>query len=171
MIRNVLNSLVLIIVLACNTKDKSISQNENINKNSHKEISMNNNQTIFKLVSEKFVFGTTQFKVREMKSYYDVSEFLSKLWFHFGKPNSIIFEGYMYAIKDTESDVIFTAYCAGSGPAYGGKTEDFDKLEKIISDFELLLSTTPIADCEIEVENDFGTFKYGAKNGKTYIEQ
>lgn len=171
MIRNLLNSLLFIVVVACNSKNNSISQNENTNNNSIKEIKIKNNQTRFVLVSEKLVFGTSQFKVREMKSYYGVSEFLSKLWYHFGKPNSIIYEGYIYAIKDTESDIIFTAYCAGSGTAYGGKTEDFDKLEKIISDFELLLNNTPIADCEIEVENDFGTFKYGAKNGKTFIEQ
>lgn len=159
----------LFLITSCNSKNSTKNLNENNINIERKSMDININQTRFILVSDEFSVGTSGFKTREITSHYDVSEFLAKLWYLFGKPNSIFYEGYNYTIKDTKTGVIFTADCAGSGPGYGGKREDFKKLESIINDFEILLSNTPLADCEIEFENDFFTAKYGSKDGQPFI--
>ena len=95
----------------------------------------------------------------------DFGDFLSRLWALYGPPDEVGFEGFIYIFRDTETDLIFTAYSAGSGPAYGGRSEDASKLDPVLDLFEELLQNTKPADCEIEFQTDFGIYRTGAKDG------
>jgi hypothetical protein len=95
----------------------------------------------------------------------DIGDFLSRLWAIFGPPDDIQAEGYTYVLRDRETGLTFRAYCAGSGPAYGGFQEEAAALEPVLDAFDTLLQHTTPADCEIEFETDFGMYKTGAKNG------
>ncbi len=95
----------------------------------------------------------------------DIGDFLSRLWALFGPPDDIQPEGYTYVLRDRETGLTFSAYCAGSGPAYGGSQEEAAALEPVLDAFDALLQHTAPADCEIEFETDFGVYKTGANNG------
>ena len=97
-----------------------------------------------------------------------VGDFLSRIWANYGPPDGIQFEGFDYTFKHVPSGLIFTAYSAGSGPAYGGKPEDKEKLMSIIDQFEALLESTKPADCDIEYDTDFGKVRAGAKGGEPF---
>lgn len=106
------------------------------------------------------------YKVREwinLAPTNDIGDFLSRLWKLFGPPDEIAYEGFTYIIKDSKTGIIFSAYCAGSGPAFGGSESAL--LDVSLDDFEKLLENTSPADCEIEFPNDFGIFRTGAHNG------
>ena len=104
----------------------------------------------------------------------DFGEFLARLWSMFGPTDQIHFEGFTYRIKDNETGIIFTAYCAGTGPAFGGSMDDREAVSQVIDAFEVELKAAPLADCEIEFPTDYGIFRTGAHDGvafgKTYEE-
>lgn len=95
-------------------------------------------------------------------------DFLSRVWKIYGKPQENNYEGFSYTFMDNQTGLIFTAYSAGSGPAYGGKPEESEKLIPILKSFDEILDTTTSADCEIQFETDFGLMRCGAKNGVPY---
>jgi hypothetical protein len=95
----------------------------------------------------------------------DIGDFLSRLWALFGPPDDVQFEGYTYALRDRETGLTFRAYCAGSGPAYGGFQDEAAALEPILDAFDTLLQNTAPADCELEFKTDFGLYKTGAIDG------
>ena len=97
-----------------------------------------------------------------------IGDFLSRMWENFGKPERTMFEGFDYYIKDKKSKIIFIAYFGASGPSYATKNENIEKMKLRIKDFEILLDNSKNADCEIEVENDYGIFLCGSKNGIAY---
>lgn len=97
-----------------------------------------------------------------------IGGFLAKLWSIFGQPQSIDFEGYSYTIHDKLTDLVFTAYCGASGPAYGGQHDNANRLLPVLDLFDAMLEQTPLADCEVEFETDFGMYKTGSKNGQSY---
>lgn len=97
-------------------------------------------------------------------------DFLSRLWAIFGPPNGVGYEGFYYALRDRETGLIFTAYVAGGGAAYGGFPKDASDLDPVFDLFEELLQSTKPVDCEIEFETDYGTYRTGAKNGVPFDE-
>ncbi len=110
-------------------------------------------------------------------------EFLSKIWAHFGTPNEVNFEGFSYCFRDRDLNILFSAYCASTGPAFGGTYRQYDpaqgfivsddlfaKLNASLEAFELLLENTVPADCEIQFETDFGIYRAGARNGIPFEE-
>jgi len=142
---------------------------QSMNRENINDINIQIRNDRFELAEDKSAYGTSLFKNREINNpKIFIGDFLSKLWSLYGKPESIFYEGFSYTIRDKETGVIFTAYCSGSGPAYGGFQKDFENLNLIITDFEELLLTTPNADCEIEFETDFGVMKCGSEDGKPY---
>ncbi len=97
-----------------------------------------------------------------------IGDQLSRMWQNFGKPETVMFEGFDYYIKDEKTGVIFIAYFGAGGPAYASKKTDTEKIKLRIKDFEYLLDNSKNADCEIEIQNDFGIYLCGAKNGIPY---
>lgn len=47
-----------------------------------------------------------------------IGDMLSRLWGHFGKPQSILFEGYIYSLKDKTTGLNFIMSFGASGPVY-----------------------------------------------------
>ncbi len=98
---------------------------------------------------------------------FSTGDFISRLWAAFGKPQELMYEGFNYTIRHKETGIVFTAYSAGSGPAYGGSSEQ-EKINYVVEEFDNLLRKVEPADCEIEYETDFGTMLSGSKNGVPY---
>lgn len=74
------------------------------------------------------IYGSSQIRNRVVlgrKAF--IGDFVSRIWAHYGPPNDVGFEGFTYAFRDTETGLFFTAYSAGSGPAYGGFPGDKEK--------------------------------------------
>ncbi len=97
-----------------------------------------------------------------------IGDLLSRLWGHFGAPQVILFEGFIYYIKDQETGLKFEISFGASGPKFSAEITYIAKLKSIFVAFEKLLDSSPNADCEIEVDTDWGTFLCGAKNGIPY---
>jgi hypothetical protein len=97
-----------------------------------------------------------------------MGDFLSRLWRLFGEPALTHYEGYTYAVQDTESGLVFTAYCAGTGPSYGGKSAEREQLLPIVQLFDDMLKQVEPADCEIQFDTDYGLMRTGAKDGQPY---
>jgi hypothetical protein len=108
-------------------------------------------------------------KIRNNSAPY--GDLLSRMWTHFGKPESIMFEGFNYFIKDKQTNIIFLAFFGASGPGYAAKKNDIEKIKPRVSAFEVMLDNSKNADCEEEIETDFGVFLCGAKNGVPYDKQ
>jgi hypothetical protein len=120
----------------------------------------------FERIDDSLASGTSLLLHREgTNSEAPVGDFLSRIWNLYGKPNVISFEGFEYTFKDVETGFIFTAYCAGSGPAFGGDQENETRLLSIIKKFDELLNQSGNIDCEVSIPNDFGMLICGAKNG------
>jgi hypothetical protein len=100
-----------------------------------------------------------------------IGDFVSRIWAHYGPPDEVGYEGFTYVFRDKETGLIFTAYSAGSGPAYGGFSVNKDKLLPVLDAFDVLLEDTTPADCQIEYETDFGLYRSGARNGKPFDER
>lgn len=146
--------LILILHISCNTKTKPVVENMD---------------SSFERVNDSLAEGTSLILNREMENKSaPIGDFLSRLWTLYGKPNEIEYEGFAYTIRDKNSGLIFTAYSAGSGPAFGGKQEFAEKLKPIISRFNQQLQHIVSADCEIKIETDYGILKAGSKNGIPY---
>lgn len=77
-----------------------------------------------------------------------IGDFLSRIWNLYGEPKGVNYEGFNYTFQDSQAGLIFTAYSAGSGPAYGGKFEEREKLLPVIKSIDDMLDLTPHADCE-----------------------
>lgn len=123
----------------------------------------------FVRVDDSLANGTSSIINREMKNPNAmIGDFLSRIWRIYGEPKEINYEGFGYTFKEAKTGLIFTAYSAGSGPAYGGKFEESERLIPIIKSFDEMLDSTTPADCEIQFETDFGIMNSGAKNGIPY---
>jgi hypothetical protein len=147
---------IVLIVISCNSNHKK--SNEKI---------MEENR--FVRVDDKLAHGTSLILNREIKNPNAmIGDFLSRIWRIYGEPKNVNYEGFVYTFKDTKTGLLFTAYSAGSGPAYGGKYEESEKLIPVIKSFDEMLDSTTPADCELQFETDFGTMKSGAKNETPY---
>ena len=97
-------------------------------------------------------------------------------------------------LKDTKTDLTFTAYCQNLIPAYGGAANDEKEKSSLILSlylFEELLRQTVPADCRLEMKIDFpksagnviedaefkehpqryrATYIIGSKDGTPYLE-
>jgi hypothetical protein len=123
----------------------------------------------FLRIDDKYGEGTSYIMHRESTNHTTfIGDFLSRIWNLYGGPADVLYEGFHYTFKDVETGLIFTAYSAGSGPAYGGDFKKKKKLIPIITRFDEMLNKTKNADCEISFETDFGILKVGAKNGKPF---
>ena len=148
--------LMILIIGSCNSNQKITT-----------EKIMEENR--FQRVEDSLSKGTSKIINRELKNPFAmVGDFLSRIWKIYGEPKQVGYEGFGYTFKDKETGLIFTAYSAGSGPAYGGKHEEREKLIPVINAFDKMLDSVVPADCEIKFETDFGTMKSGAKNGIPY---
>ena len=150
---------ILILLLFINCKSQNIIKNINqdfiqVNKSEIKE----NDLESYELVE----FG----KIRNESAPY--GDFLSRMWANFGKPESVMLEGFNYFIKDKRSNIVFLAYFGASGPGYAAKKNDIEKLKPRIAIFESILDKSKNVDCEQEIETDFGIYLCGAKNGIAY---
>jgi|SRR6478672_4697016 len=146
--------VILILFIGCTNKPNQIAENKKLD---------------FERVDDSLAEGTSLIETREINNKSAViGDFLSRLWKLYGKPNEIEYEGFSYTLRDINSGLVFTAYSAGSGPAYGGKQEDAEKLKPIISRFNQQLEHIANADCEIKIETDYGILRTGAKNGIPY---
>ena len=94
-------------------------------------------------------------------------DFYSKLYTLLGKENEITDEGFGYFIKDTKTNVKFSAALTGFGAGYFGKEEDLE----VILEFEKLRTEQIPIDCHLEYEHDFGKTILGAKNGIPFFEE
>jgi hypothetical protein len=126
----------------------------------------------FQRIDDKYANGTSWLMQREYDSskYMNtfIGDFLSRIWYLYGAPEGEMYEGFQYTFKHVETGLLFTAYSAGSGPAYGGNDKKKKKLLPVITEFDEMLNKSKNADCEISIETDFGTYKVGAKNGKPF---
>lgn len=123
----------------------------------------------FQRVDDNLSRGTSVLMNREIKNPNTmIGDFLSRIWKIYGEPKNVSYEGFGYTFKDKKTGLIFTAYSAGSGPAFGGKHDEKEKLLPIIKEFDKMLDSIIPADCEIEFETDYGMMKSGAKNGIPY---
>jgi hypothetical protein len=98
-------------------------------------------------------------------------DFLSRIWALYGSPDSVQFEGFSYAFRDTKTGIRFSAYSAGSGPAFGGFPLDREQLLPVLDDFGAMLDETKPVDCQIEYETDFGRYRSGSRNNKPFDEE
>lgn len=89
---------------------------------------------------------------------FSVGDFVSRLWARFGPPRSVGDEGFTYDLVDRETGLAFSAYSAGSGPAYGG-----DATLEVLEVFERWIASTPPVECTIEYGTDFGLTRAGAR--------
>jgi len=148
--------LIILIIRGCNSNQKTITKK-----------TMEENK--FQRVKDSLSRGTSKIINREMKNPNSmIGDFLSRIWKIYGEPKRVSYEGFEYTFKDKKTGLIFTAYSAGSGPAYGGNEHEREKLILIINEFDKMLDSVIPADCEIEFETDFGIMKSGAKNGIPY---
>jgi Zn-dependent protease len=124
------------------------------------------------------------------------SDFLSRLWALFGKPD-MMENSFLYTLKDKKTNLLFTAYCHSFIPAYGayhGYGKNIKEKKELLTSlviFDRLLQKTGPVDCDIEIDIDFSkfgdnvidekeyqenperykaTYKIGSKNGVPYIE-
>jgi hypothetical protein len=136
-------------------------------KNNHDFIQINKSE-VKEADLETFEFANYG-KIRNEAAPY--GDFLSRMWTNFGKPESIMFEGFNYFIKDQQTNIVFLAFFGASGPGYAAKKNDLAAIKPRIAELELILDHSKNADCEEEIETDFGIFLCGAKNGIPYDKQ
>lgn len=101
----------------------------------------------------------------------DRGEFLGRLWALFGSPQKRQ-GGFEFFIRDTETNLSFSAYVGPKGPCYGGEIEQRGELRRVIEAFEELLDATAPVDCslEYEPETEFGrgTWIMGYRAGRSF---
>jgi len=109
-----------------------------------------------------------EIKVSQLRRVYSLEvsnesfcDFYSKLYTMLGKENQIMDEGFSFYIKDTKTDVKFSADLTGFGAGYFGKEEDLE----VILEFEKIRQKQIPVDCQMEYAHDFGKTILGAKNG------
>ncbi len=120
----------------------------------------------FERIDDKYANGTSLIKYRENTNVDAIiGDFLSRIWSLYDKPNGVLYEGFEYTFKDAKTGIVFTAYSAGGGPAYGGDPNIEEKIIPIITKFDKMLNESKNADCKIRVQTDFGTLLTGSKNG------
>jgi hypothetical protein len=132
------------------------------------------NPTRFVRVPRKGLLGSSKIRNRTFSSWHptrSTGDFLSRIWALYGPPDSVEFEGFFYAFRDTETGISFSAYSAGSGPAFGGFPVDRGRLVSVLDEFEAMLDKTNPADCQIEYETDFGLYRSGSRNGRPFDEE
>ncbi|MCS3529873.1 hypothetical protein [Chryseobacterium sp. JUb7] len=150
--------ILTFLFIKCNSQNKNIIPVTKSFKVVHSNLINENDLDKYELAD----YG----KIRNEQA--PIGDQISRMWQNFGKPETIMFEGFDYYIQDEKSGVIFIAYFGAGGPAYASSKDDIPKINAIIKDFENLLDNSINADCEIEIQNDFGTFLCGAKNGIPY---
>ncbi len=130
----------------------------------------NTSASRFERVDQSSMIGTSH--IRHYSGIgFSIGDLLSRIWALYGPPDNVMFEGFSYVFKDRETGLIFTAYSAGSGPGFGGRSNEISKLQPVLDSFEQLLSKTRPVDCQIEFETDFGLYRSGARNGIPFDEK
>lgn len=149
-------TFIILTIISCNSTYK-------------KPNNKNTKEKRFVRVDDSLAIGTSLILNRKVKKTNSmIGDFLSRIWNIYGKPKQINYEGFTYTFKDTKTNLIFTAYSAGSGPAYGGRKQERELLIPILKLFDQIIENTDPANCSIKFETDFGTMKSGAKNGVPY---
>jgi hypothetical protein len=129
--------------------------------------------TRFVRISPELLYGSCKIRNRKFSLIHPLrstGDFLSRIWAHYGPPDSVQFRGFEYAFQDTETGLRFSAYSAGSGPAFGGFPLDRERLSPILDQFETIVDETSPVDCGIVYETDSGLCRSGAKDGKPFDE-
>ena len=67
----------------------------------------------FERVEPSVLGGTSKIRHRPVNRY-SIGDFVSRIWALYGPPDSVVYEGFSYAFKDTETGLVFSAYAAGS---------------------------------------------------------
>ncbi len=155
-----LSIIILLLFINANAQKMNIKNTHEFIKVSKSELKATDMEAL-ELVS----FG----KIRNESAPY--GDFLSRMYTHFGKPESVMFEGFNYLIRHKQTDIVFLAFFGASGPAYAAKKNDIEKIKPRISELENILDNSKNADCEEEIETDFGLFLCGAKDGIPYDKQ
>lgn len=99
----------------------------------------NSDDPRFERINESSMVGTSH--VRHYSGMgMSIGDLLSRTWALHDPPDNAMFEGFSYVFKDRDTGLIFTAYSAGSGPGFGGRSNEIDKLQSVLDSFEELLS-------------------------------
>ena len=135
---------------------------------------------------DAMVAGTSQLRGRYDPTDRDLAhaqrmipgDMLGRIWALYGPPpkqNDL----FAYVFRDTTNGVIFSAYSAGSGPAYGAvlmengvpvPDDARQKAEASVGAFDQLLDETKPVDCEWQFQGDEGPYRSGVKNGVPFAE-
>jgi hypothetical protein len=101
------------------------------------------------------------------------ADFLARLWALYGEPDRRE-NSFLYTLKDTKTNLIFTAYCQDLVPAYGGTAKGEKEKASLIPSLyllEQLLQKTAPADCRLEIEIDFSKFGGSVSDEDEYRNQ
>ena len=95
-----------------------------------------------------------------------IGQLYSRLFTLFGNPKKVMFEGFIYYLADKKNQINFGIGLTQSGIGYFAEKKS-KKILKQLKEFDELIfsSNLKIADCQIEIENDFGKIILGSKNG------
>lgn len=95
-----------------------------------------------------------------------IGQLYSRLFTVFGNPKEVIFEGFMYYLTDKKNQINFGIGLTQSGIGYFAEKKSKKILKQLQEFDELIFSANlKIADCQIEIENDFGKMILGSKDG------
>ncbi len=106
-----------------------------------------------------------------------LGNWLCRIWTHYGPPQEVLRDGFVYAFRDTVTGDIITAYSAGSGPAMGGVVLDEQglpiegaqaRVSGSVNAFIALIDATTPNECELEVATDYGNTRIGVRDGEWF---
>jgi hypothetical protein len=63
--------------------------------------------------------ASTSDSVSRIWASFSNGDFLSRIWALYGPPDRVVFEGFSYVFRDSQTGLVFTAYSVGSGPGFG----------------------------------------------------
>ncbi len=116
----------------------------------------------------KVTISKSNKKVKELPVNESVfCEFYVRLYALLGDPHQVGFEGFTYLIYDKEKDFYFSASLTGFGAGYFA-ADDSNKSKKLIEEFHASLYSEHLIlkECSVEYEHDFGSTKFGFKEGQ-----
>ena len=107
-------------------------------------------------------------------------DMLCRLWARYGAPDGPE-PDFSYAFRDARTGVVFSAYSAGSGPAYGAgidlvnrqgpdRTAARASAELTIGAFDQLLDETQPVDCSRKFSGDEGAYVSGVRGGVPFAD-
>lgn len=143
----------------------------------------------FELVSPEHAAGSTRARgwasLEDLRSgrgaaRMSLGNWLCRLWTHYGPPPEVQRDGFVYVLRDRETDGIITAYSAGSGPAMGGRLLDDQgapiegaeaRVAASVNAFAAMIDATEPRECELELDTDLGRIRVGVRNGEWFEDE